>query len=156
MSTASVTPANGEVVSERVFNAPRGVVFGAFADPDRLARWWGPKGFANTFHEFDLRPGGTWRFVMRDPDGAEYPLTKEFLEVAPPERVVLRQLGGMHQFQMAMTFAEEGSRTRVTWRMRFDSLEEGERVRSFIATANEENFDRLESLLAAEAQAEHL
>jgi hypothetical protein len=55
----------------------------------------------------------------------------------------------MHQFQMAMTFADEGGGTRVTWRMRFDSAEEGERVRSFVAAANEENFDRLQALLAA-------
>lgn len=151
MSTTSTTPADGEIVSERVFDAPRAVVFRAFADPDRLARWWGPKGFANTFHEFDLRPGGAWRFVMRGPDGAEYPLTKEFVEVAPPERVVLRQLGGTHSFRMAMTYATDGGGTRVTWRMRFDSPEEGERVRSFIATANEQNFDRLAALLAAEA-----
>jgi uncharacterized protein YndB with AHSA1/START domain len=149
MSTSSVTPADGEIISERVFDAPRPTVFGAFADPDRLSRWWGPKGFANTFHEFDLRPGGTWRFVMRGPDGTEYPLTKEFVEVVPGERIVLRQLGGLHQFRMAMSFAAEGGGTRVVWRMRFDSPEEGARVRSFVAAANEENFDRLQAFLAA-------
>lgn len=48
-----------------------------------------------------------------------------------------------------MSFADEGDGTRVTWRMRFESAEEGERVRSFVAAANEENFDRLGALLAA-------
>lgn len=149
MSTGTGPSADGEIVSTRVFDAPRGVVFQAFTDPDRLVRWWGPKGFTNTFHEFDLRPGGAWRFVMHAPDGTDYPLTKEFLEVVPDERITLRQLGGMHQFRMAMTFADEDGGTRVTWRMRFEPAEEGERVRSFVAAANEENFDRLQALLAA-------
>lgn len=157
MSPVSMTPMDGEIVSTRVFGVPRAVVFRAFADPDRLVRWWGPKGFTNTFYEFDLRAGGVWRFVMRGPDGTEYPLTKEFIEVTPPERIVLRQVGGQHQFRMVMAFDEEGGETggtggtRVTWRMRFDSPEEGERVRGFVAAANEENFDRLAELLAAEA-----
>jgi uncharacterized protein YndB with AHSA1/START domain len=138
---------DGEIVSERVFDASRAAVYGAFADPLKLTQWWGPKGFTNTFQEFDLRPGGMWRFVMHGPDGSEYPLTKEFIEVVPDKRIVLRQLGGMHQFQMELTFADAGSGTRFTWRMRFESVEEGELVRSFIAAANEENFDRLQALL---------
>jgi uncharacterized protein YndB with AHSA1/START domain len=143
--------AHGEIVSERLFAAPRRAVFGAFADPELLARWWGPKGFTNTFQSFDLRLGGLWRFVMHGPDGAEYPLTKEFVEVVPAERIVLRQLGGMHGFEMAMTFADEADGTRLTWRMRFDDAEEGERVRDFVAAANEENFDRLAAVLEERA-----
>ena len=54
-----------EIVTTRVVDAPRDRVFGAWANPDQLARWWGPEGFTNTFYEFDLRPGGAWRFVMR-------------------------------------------------------------------------------------------
>lgn len=47
-----------EILTVREFDAPRERVFEAFTDPARLARWWGPKGFTNTFQEFDLRPGG--------------------------------------------------------------------------------------------------
>ena len=61
-----------EIVSTRVLDAPRELVFRAFSDPDLLARWWGPEGFTNTFHEFDLRPDGAWRFVMHGPDGTDY------------------------------------------------------------------------------------
>ena len=57
------------IVTSRVINAPRHLVFRAWTDPVSPARWWGPKGFTNTFHEFDLRPGGVWRFVMHGPDG---------------------------------------------------------------------------------------
>jgi uncharacterized protein YndB with AHSA1/START domain len=62
-----------EIASGRVIDAPRRKVFKAFADPTHLARWWGPKGFRNTFEEFDFRPGGTWRFTMHGPDGTDTP-----------------------------------------------------------------------------------
>jgi uncharacterized protein YndB with AHSA1/START domain len=135
---------NREIVSVRVLEAARDAVYGAFADPDVLVRWWGPKGFENVFHTFDLRAGGVWRFAMRGPDGAEYSITKRFVEVVPGERVAFDHVQEGHGFRMTMTFADEGAgRTRLTWRMQFDSAEEAGRVREFILAANEENFDRL-------------
>ena len=145
----SPTPPDRAIVSERVFDASPEEIFGAFSDPARLAGWWGPMGFTNRFEEFDFRPGGAWRFVMRGPDGAEYRLVKEFVEVVPAERLVIRQVDGSHGFTMTITLADEGGRTRMTWRMLFDDPEEGERVREFIAGANEQNFDRLAAHLAA-------
>ncbi|HEX6985534.1 MAG TPA: SRPBCC family protein [Planctomycetaceae bacterium] len=137
-----------EIVSTRVFAAPRRRVFEAFSDPAQLARWWGPKGFTNTFHEFDLRPGGAWRFTMHGPDGIDYRNEKHFLEVASPERVVFRHQVPIHGFQMTMTFAERDGGTRLTWRMLFDSAEECAKVRAFVVDANEQNLDRLERHLA--------
>lgn len=138
-----------DVFSTRVLPAPRGLVYRAFADPETLARWWGPEGFTSTFLEFDLRPGGAWRLVMHGPDGAEYPMDREFLEVAPGERVVLRHPQPGHEFTMTMDFADEAGGTRITWRMRFDSAEHAAEIRDFIAAANEQNLDRLEAQLAA-------
>jgi uncharacterized protein YndB with AHSA1/START domain len=147
-STSSQAPAEREIISTRVFDAPRELVFRAFSDPAILARWWGPEGFANTFHEFDLRPGGAWRFVMHGPEGTDYPSATEFVEVVPPERIVFQHLKPMHRFQMTMTFATEAGQTRLTWRMLFESAEAAEAVRSFVVEANEQNFDRLEAQLA--------
>jgi hypothetical protein len=56
-------PADREIVSTRVLDAPREVVYRAFTDSSVLARWWGLKGFTHTLHAFDPRPGGAWRFV---------------------------------------------------------------------------------------------
>jgi uncharacterized protein YndB with AHSA1/START domain len=138
-----------EIVSERVFAAPRGRVFGAFSDPVQLARWWGPAGFTCTFHEFDLRPGGTWRLTLHGPDGAEYPNDKTFTLVTPPECVAFDHHDPTHGFSMTMTFTEEaGGRTRLTWRMVFIHAAEATRLRAFIATANEQNLNRLEAHLA--------
>jgi hypothetical protein len=55
----------------------------------------------------------------------------------------------MHRYTMRMDFAQEGSGTRLTWRMSFDE-NEGEKLRTFIAAANEENFDRLQALVSRE------
>jgi uncharacterized protein YndB with AHSA1/START domain len=144
MSTAS----DQEIVSARLISAPRELVFRAFSDPEHLAQWWGPKGFTNTFHEFELRPGGPWRFVMHAPDGAQYRNESDFVEVVRPERIVFDHLEPVHQFRMTMTFEEEAGKTRLTWRMRFESAEEYARMKGFIPAANEENFDRLEAHLA--------
>jgi len=133
-----------DIVSGRVFDAPRVAVFDAFRDSERLARWWGPQGFRNTFHERDFRPGGSWRFTMHGPDGAEYPMHKQFVEIVAPERVVYRNIHATHGFTMFMTFAAlDEQRTELTWRMRFDGDDEARAVREAVLQGNEQNFDRL-------------
>ncbi len=141
----------GEFVSTRVIDAPRELVFKAWTDPKHLAKWWGPKGFTNTFHEFDLRPGGVWRFVMHGPDGVDYQNKSVFVEIVKPERIVFNHVSGP-QFQVAATFAEQGRKTRVTFRMLFDTVAECDKVKSFVPEANEENLDRLEAELAQMAR----
>ena len=136
-----------EIVSSRVLAAPRARVYAAFSDPVQLARWWGPKGFRNTFQTFDLRPGGAWRFVMHGPDGTDYTMIKDFVEVRP-ERIVLHNLQPGHDFKMSMCFVELGEQTLLTWRMQFESGEALEPIRAAIAGANEQNFDRLAAHLA--------
>lgn len=136
-----------EIVSTRVLGAPRDVVFEAFSDPDRLVQWWGPAGFTNTFSEFDLRPGGAWRFVMHGPDGTVYELAKDFVEVVRPERIVLQHLQPMHRFRMTMIFTEQSRGTELTWRMLFEATEDPRALERFIVEANEQNFDRLERYL---------
>jgi uncharacterized protein YndB with AHSA1/START domain len=148
MASIGTRPTDREIVSTRVFDAPRERVFRAFSDPRVLARWWGPDGFTSTFQEFDFRPGGAWRFVMHGPDGADYRNESAFIEVVSPERIVLEHLRPMHRFLMTMTFAEEAGKTRLTWRLEFESVAERERVRAFIPAANEQNLDRLQAQLA--------
>lgn len=137
-----------EIASSREIDAPRERVFRAFSDPAHLAQWWGPNGFTNTFEEFDLRPGGAWRFVMHGPDGTDYPMEHVFLEVTAPERVVFKHLvkhGSDHGFEMTLTFAEQGTKTVVGWRQLFDSVAECQRVAPFVIEATEQNLDRLAS-----------
>jgi uncharacterized protein YndB with AHSA1/START domain len=147
-----------EVVSSRRFEAPRAQVVAAFTDPARLTTWWGPAGFTSRFEAFEARPGGAWRFVLRGPDGTEYPNECRFVELAtgersePSARIVFDHLQAGHDFRMTMTFAPLGENaTYVTWRLRFASSEEAERVRAAVEAGNEQNFDRLAAHLAARA-----
>lgn len=136
-----------EIVSTRVLDAPRELVFRAFSDPDHLVHWWGPEGFKNTFHEFDMRPGGFWRFRMHGPDGKDYEIENVFVEIVSPERIIFRHLEPVHGFQMTILLAEQDDRTHLTWRMLFDSAAEHDRVKEFVIPANEQNLDRLETRL---------
>ncbi|MDO8541359.1 MAG: SRPBCC family protein [Opitutaceae bacterium] len=153
-NSPSTVPAGMEVLSSRIFKAPRPTVFDAFANPQHLPHWWGPKGFTNTFHEFDLRPGGAWRFTMHGPDGATYNNVKRFIEVAPPERIVFEHLGPMHRFTMTMTYDDVPEGTKLTWRMAFDPHADNAKLRNFIVEANEQNFDRLQAFLEKQVKGE--
>lgn len=148
MSATTSSEASREIVSTRVIDAPREKVFKAFSDPKRLARWWGPKGFNNTIHEFDFRPGGTWRLTMHGPDGTDYPNRSVFLAIEEPARIAFEH-ESPHGFRMTITLDHEDGKTRVGWRMLFESATERDRIASVALPANEQNFDRLEAELAA-------
>ena len=61
-----------EVRVERIFDAPRELVFRAYTDPTLIPRWWGPSYLTTTVETMDVRPGGTWRYVQRDDKGNVY------------------------------------------------------------------------------------
>lgn len=122
------------IVTTRVIDAPRALVFEAWTDPRHLAAWWGPNGFTTTTTVFDMRPGGVWRFVMHGPDGRDYENRIVFDDVAPPERISYRHDGGEDegvedvQFATTVTFEDLGGKTRITLHALFASAEERERV----------------------------
>ena len=87
MTAANPKPEH-EVVISRLINAPRELVFDAWTDPKHFVHWWGPFPTTNPVCEMDLRPGGAFRWVMRAPDGVEYPLTGVHREIVRPERIV--------------------------------------------------------------------
>lgn len=139
------------IVTSRVLAAARARVWAAFSDPVALAGWWGPAGFTNTFHEFDFRPGGVWRFTMHGPDGAAYAMDHRFAEIAAPERIVVRHLQPEHDFTLTVTLADRAGRTEITWHLLFDDPAEAARVRPFVVPANEQNLDRLETQLSGKS-----
>jgi uncharacterized protein YndB with AHSA1/START domain len=136
------------IVTTRIVSAEREEVWQAWTNPILLAQWWGPRGFRNTFYEFDLRPGGVWRFIMHSPDGAHFPNESVFVEIVQPERIVFRHLAPVHGFLATAEFAEEGAETAIRFSMLFPTVAECARSRRYVAQGNEENFDRLEALLA--------
>jgi uncharacterized protein YndB with AHSA1/START domain len=140
---AKMDTSDREIVSTRVFNAPVARVFEAWTNPSYLAKWWGPKGFTNTFHVFDLRPDGAWDFTMHAPDEKNYPNRSIFVEIVPNKRIVFDHISS-HKFRVITTFEEQNQATKVTFRMIHISAEACEKVKFFVIPSNEENFDRLE------------
>jgi uncharacterized protein YndB with AHSA1/START domain len=139
--------ADRNIVTIRIFNAPREIVFSAWTNPELLKQWWGPKGFTNTFHQFNLRNGGCWKFIMHGPDGGNYPNESVFVEIKTPEKIVLDHISKPH-FRLTASFEEvDTDKTKLIFEQLFPTVEEYNKVKGFAIDANEENMDRLEDLL---------
>jgi uncharacterized protein YndB with AHSA1/START domain len=111
-----------EVVVSRLIHASRERVFDAWVKPQKLAQWWGPKGFTNIRCEIDPRPGGRIYIEMiRDADGKSFPLDGEVEAVDAPSRIVLRARGynpandkTTIEDRVTATFEERDGKTLVT------------------------------------------
>jgi uncharacterized protein YndB with AHSA1/START domain len=78
------------LIVDRTFDAPRDLVWAAFTEPDRLAKWWGPRQWDTTNKTMDVRPGGIWHYCMTGPAGMESWGTAEYKEITPKDRIVYR------------------------------------------------------------------
>lgn len=137
---------DNEIKSTRLVPHARAKVFQAHSDPALLTQWWGPNGFTSTFHEFDFRNGGRWRFTFHGPDGKNYANEWEFREIATDERIDFDHISAP-RFRLVITLSDEGDKTRIDWLATFESAQVLAGLKHIIVPANEENFDRLEAVL---------
>lgn len=136
-----------EIYSSRVLNAPLELVYEAFANPSYLKEWWGPKGFTNTFHEFNLQPKGKWVLTMHGPEKGNYENSSVFKTVEPLKLITWTRIS-KPLFDMEVKFEKvSNSETRISFKMIFETKEECYKIRKFAEPKNEENFDRLEKVL---------
>ncbi len=112
-----------QIVNTRIVNASRELVWKAWTDPKHIIHWWGPTGFTNTIHEMDVRPGGTWRFIMHGPDGTNYENENLYLEVVKPERLIYEHVSPP-KHSVKTTFEECEGKTKITMEMTFATAEE--------------------------------
>jgi uncharacterized protein YndB with AHSA1/START domain len=88
-ATAAATAAKSpDFVISRVFDAPRDLVWKCFTEPERMAKWWGPKGVTAGIAKLDLRPGGMCLYSMATPDGKVMWGKSAYREIKAPERLV--------------------------------------------------------------------
>ncbi len=117
-------------------------VFSAIQHPVRLARWWGPDGFTNTFQTFEFREGGSWLFTMHGPDGTDYPNQSEFLEIVPNAMVRIKHVN-LPLFELSISLEPSATGTLVSWVGVFENHAFAENMRQFLEAANEQNLTRL-------------
>src|SRR5690606_20599048 len=124
----------------RTIAAPPEQVFAAFQDVARLARWWGPAGFSNTFAAFAFEPGGQWSFTMHGPDGRDYTNEMVVREIEAPGRIVVDHVTApAYGLTVTLEAAGNGS-TLVGWDQQFANPAVEAGMEAFLATANEQVF----------------
>ena len=117
-------------------------VFAAISTPERLARWWGPAGFTNTFSDFEFKTGGRWSLVMHGPDGANYPNDNVFGEIVANQKVVVEH-PMQPVFLLTIELAPSKTGTLVTWAQAFESADVAQQIERIVVPANDENLQRL-------------
>lgn len=117
-------------VLERVFDAPRELVWKTWTDPKLLSRWYGPN-VETIIHHLDVKPGGLWLNEMKMGERSSYQRS-EYTEVIKPERLVCLMSNTTADWNIApnpmmpdwprvllttVTFKEDGANTkmRLTW-----------------------------------------
>ena len=153
------------ILITRVLDAPRTLVWRCYTEPKHMVHFWGPHGSTTPVCDIDLRPGGIWRTVMRFGTGNEYGYTSVYLEIAPPERIVYRDvpddwagIGELPPWQIHSTlaFSDEGDTTGLSVTVRFRGLAERDDAvkRGFagmVIQGNERLADYLKTLDPAQA-----
>ncbi len=149
------TPSDREIVMTRVFDASRHLVFDAWTKCEHLKRWFGPKSWTMPVCEIDLRPGGAWRYLMRNTDGAEMGMHGEYREIAAPERLVATEVFEGDDFEPmgggtvnTLALIERDCKTTMTSTAFYKSKKARDRVLEFpMEEGANESFDRLQELL---------
>src|ERR1700736_623446 len=151
--TLKVTlPSEREIVLTRVFNAPRQMIYDAWTKPELLKRWFGPHGWSLVVCEIDLRVGGTFRFVLRGPDGSQMGMRGTYREIVPPEGSVHMESFDDYpgESQVTTVLVEQGGRTTLTATVLYPSQEIRDIViKSGMEHGAAESYDKLAELLAS-------
>lgn len=129
-------------VISRTFAASRETLWACFTEPERMQKWWGPKGATIVSPRMDLKVGGRFNYGMRLPDGKATWGRQVFREIAPPDRLVLvnsfadehggiarHPLGPTWPLEMHATYAFDDAgfgktRFTVTWVPIYPTAEE--------------------------------
>lgn len=150
--------AEREFVMERIFDAPRELVFKAFSECKHLTHWWGPKGWTLPVCQMDFRPGGIWFYCMRGLAGEDACGKATYREIVEPERIVYTDafadtagniLEEMPEIVVTLTFAEHGGKTKLINQAQFASGADKEATLAMgMVEGLTETLDRLEAYLA--------
>lgn len=155
-----MTPGNGSATDletrtlfiERIFDAPRDLVFKVWTDANHMKHWWGPRGFSSTVLTMDLRVGGTYRIHMRSPENTDHWSQGVYREIISPQRLVMvgswtdeRGNPTTPETTTTVVFEDLGDKTRLTLHAVFESVT----ARDAHRVGWNSSFERLASYLAS-------
>ena len=147
------TPGDRELVVKRVFDAPPQLVFEAWTTPALLRQWYGPRGWSLVVCEIDLRVGGAWRFVSRQPSGREVGQRGTYREIVPGVRIVQTERWedwDPGEALVTTLFEPLAGKTALTHTTLFPSHEVRETLlRSGLNDGTAETYARLDELVTA-------
>lgn len=149
------TPNDFEIHATRDFDAPKELVFEAFSRCEHLKRWWGQRTSELSVCEMDFRVGGSWRRVVRSPDGSEHLFRGEFLEIVEPVKIsetLIYDVEFARDFPAVETITLEDidGMTRLTAVVTHTTREGRDgHLHSGMEAGAAESYDRLEELLQA-------
>ena len=149
--TAVVTlPTDTQILITREFGAPRHLVYKAWTTPELIKRWWSGDHGEVTIAEVDLRPGGTWRYVMTANGGFEVAFHGEYREIVPGERIVSTEIyEGMPDAEAVVTttFTEKDGRTTLAMLVQHATREHRDaHINSGMEDGMQESMDHLEQV----------
>jgi len=124
-------------------------VFAVISNPERLARWWGPTGFTNTFNVCEFTPGGKWSFTMHGPDGKHYASENMFAEIEQPAKVVVLHVSEP-KYRLTISLEPSPVGTVVSWSQAFENAEIARRIEHIVVPANDQNLERLSAEVLGE------
>ena len=143
-----------EIFIVREFDAPRELVYRAFAEPELLLQFLGPKNLKMVIDHYDFRSGGSYRYIHIDADGNEYGFHGVVHESTAPERAIqtfeFEGLGERGHVSLDTSLFEElpGNRTRLTIHSVFRSVADRDgMILSGMERGMNEGFERLDALL---------
>jgi uncharacterized protein YndB with AHSA1/START domain len=150
-------PGSPQIVMVREFDAPRELVFRAHMEPELLVQWLGPRQYRMTIDRYEVRDGGTWRYVHSDDAGNAYGFHGVFHGTPSMDGAVQTfEFEGApgHVSLDTATFEDLGGRTRVRVNSVFQSVEDRDAmVKSGMESGVTEGYQRLDELLARLAKA---
>lgn len=151
MKTQFTLPTEREIRVERVFDAPRDMVWQAYTDPAWVAQWWG-RGNPLTIEKMELHRGGHWRFV-ETADGQEHGFEGRVGEVTPKTRIMMTfEWDGMPGYPSRQIVEMEDTadgKTRVVTIAQFFSKEERDGMyQSGMEGGLNQSYEALDRLLA--------
>lgn len=136
----------GVIRNERTLPFSPRQVFSAFEKSDRVALWWGPKDFTNTFESFEFKVGAKWVFTMHAPNGANYPSENILREIQTDRKIIIEHIDAPW-YRLTVTLSPESNGTHLIWNQEFESPAFAEKMRALCEPANEQNLDRLQAFL---------